>query len=271
MALFDHDGIRFHFETIGEGPGIVFTHGLGGDMLQTKDLMGEVAGHRVLFWDCRGHGETEPVGPPEKFSFAQLAEDLGALLDHVGMKQTVVGGISMGAGISTAFAVRRPERVRALVLVRPAWVDQPTPENLKWLPQVTQLLEKAGPDGDMSRCRSLPEFAPFRDLSAELMEGLEGQLAKPKAHERRERLARMTRSCPITSWSEVEALTMPALVVGNEPDATHPIAMAEEWARRLPNARLAMIPAKSDMDAHRAGFRMHFQKLLEEIEGEVGA
>ncbi len=269
MAFFEHDGIRFHFETLGEGPGIVFTHGLGGDLLQTRDLMRAVPGHRVLFWDCRGHGETEPVGSAEKFSFAQLAEDLRALLDHVGMEQAIVGGISMGAGISAAFAARRPERVRALVLVRPAWEDQPTPENLKWLPQVTRLLERAGPNGDMDHYRSLSEFDPFRNLSPELLEGLEGQLTKPKAYERRERLARMTRSCPITSWSEIETLSVPALVVGNEPDATHPIAMAEEWARRLPTARLAVIPPKSDMEAHRAGFRMHFQRLLEEIEGEA--
>ncbi len=269
MAYFEHDGINFYYEIRGEGPTIVFTHGLGGDLIQPKYLLGVMEGYRIVLCDVRGNGRTEPVGPEEKLNFATFAHDLKSLFDHVGINTAVVGGISMGAGISAAFAVKWPEQVRALVLVRPAWMDQPAPPNLIHLPGVKRLLDAAGPDADLQKCCSLEEYEPIKRLPAELRSILEDQLTKPKAYERRARLERVTKSCPIISWSEVEALTMPTLVVGNSPDAAHPMEMAEEWARRVPDGRLAVIPPKTDINAHRAEFQKHFRKFLVEKVGQL--
>jgi pimeloyl-ACP methyl ester carboxylesterase len=264
MPSFIQDGIRFNYELIGKGPDIVFTHGLGGDLSQPKDLLGEMSGYRVLLWDVRAHGGTEPVGPDEKLNFPTFAQDLSRLLDAVGIEEAIVGGISMGAAISSAFAVRWPERVRALVLVRPAWVDQPAPANLKYLIPLKRLLDAGGPDAGLHEYRALQEFEPFKGLPPDIIEGLESQLTKPKAYERRARLEQVTQSRPISSWRETEVLTMPALVVGNEPDAAHPMEMAVEWAQRLPHGRLATIPPKTQMDAHRAEFQRHFRQFLAE-------
>ncbi len=265
MSFFEHDGLCFRYELSGEGPAVVFTHGLGGDLSLPKDLLGDMKGYRLLLWDVRGHGETEPLGPEEKLNFATLAEDLHALMDHAGIDQAVVGGISMGSGISTAFAVCWPERVHALILVRPAWLDQPAPPNLAWFPKVMRLLEAAGPDASLETCQSLPEFEPFKGLPMDPNDGFYSQLIKPKAYERRARLGRITGDCPIHSWMDTEVLTMPALVFGNEQDPTHPYEFAEEWARRLPNARLVRIPPKKQMEAHRAGFQEAFRLFLESI------
>ncbi len=264
MPFFEHDGIQFNYEVNGDGPAIVFTHGLGGDLSQPKDLLGEMNGYRVLLWDVRGHGNTEPLGPEDKLNFETFAQDLHALLDHVGMTDVIMGGISMGAGISTAFAVRWPERVRGLVLVRPAWEDRPAPANLEHLIQLRHLLDAGCPDTTLHEYRRIPEYEPLRSLALDLVEGLESQLTKPKAYERRARLEMVTRSQPIHSWKEVEALIMPTLVIGNEPDSTHPMKMAEEWARRVPCGHMGVIPPKTRMDTHRVEFQRHFQKFLKE-------
>lgn len=265
MSFFEHDGIRFRYEVSGEGPAIVFTHGLGGDLSLAKDLLGDMPGYRLLFWDVRAHGETEPLGPEEKLDFPILANDLRALMDHAGIDQAIVGGISMGSGISAAFSIRWPERVQALVLVRPAWVDQRRPANLEWFIQLAQLMEAAGPGADMEVYRKLPEFEPFKDLELDPNDGFYYQLMKPKSYERRARHIHIPSSCPISSWKDTEVLTMPALVFENEQDPTHPCAFAEEWIRHLPNARLVRIPQKRDMDAHRTGFQKAFRPFVEAV------
>ncbi len=265
MSFFEHHGIRFRYELSGEGPAVVFTHGLGGDLSLPKDLLGDMTGYRLLLWDVRAHGETEPLGPVEKLNFATLAEDLRALMDHVGIGRAVIGGISMGSGISTAFSVRWPAKVQALILVRPAWLDRGAPGNLAWFPKVMRLLEAAGPNATLETYQSLPEFEPFKDLPLDPNDGFYSQLIKPKAFERRARLGHISGDCPIRSWKDAEVLTMPALVFGNEQDPTHPYEFAEEWTRRLPNARLVRIPPKKKVEAHRAGFQQAFKPFLESI------
>ena len=133
-ATFQHDGIQFPYERIGQGEPFVFGHGLGGNRQQPKDLAGAVPGHQLIVWDSRGHGETQPVRPPEKICFVTLADDLAALLDHLEIKRAVIGGISMGAGVAANFAVRWPERMLGLILVRPAWLgSSPCPRAWSYL------------------------------------------------------------------------------------------------------------------------------------------
>jgi 3-oxoadipate enol-lactonase len=72
------------------------------------------ARHRVIAVDARGFGET-PLGA-EGYTIADLADDLAALLDQLGLKRAAVLGMSMGGYTALAFAVRHPLRLTALVL-----------------------------------------------------------------------------------------------------------------------------------------------------------
>ena len=71
--------------------------------------------YRVITWDERGHGKTEFDGKP--FSYWDSASDCLGLLDHLGIKRTVVGGMSQGGFLSLRVALTSPERVRALILL----------------------------------------------------------------------------------------------------------------------------------------------------------
>src|SRR6185436_20093768 len=97
----------------------------------TFELFQPPAGIRLLTFDCRGHGETRPLGPEEKISVEQFTDDLRAFLEHLRLEHAVVGGISMGAAIALRFALEHPERVRGLVLSRPAWLDESRVDNMK--------------------------------------------------------------------------------------------------------------------------------------------
>jgi pimeloyl-ACP methyl ester carboxylesterase len=256
MGTFDREGIQFRYEVLGEGRPLALCHGLGGDRQQPKELAGPLEGYRLIVWDCRGHGETQPVGPAGKFGFGPMVEDLAALLDHLGIERAIVGGISMGAGIAARFAAQWPRRVEALVLVRPAWLVQPLPENLALFPRVADLLRQLGPEAGLAEFKKLPELAAVHRTSPAVAESLCEQFTKPNAAERSARLDRLPRDCPVDRWSIVESLKMPALVVGNEQDTAHPMEFARAWADHLPYGVLSQIPSKSESPTrHAAAFR----------------
>src|SRR2546430_16908021 len=71
--------------------------------------------HRVITWDQRGHGGT--VSTSESITYWDSADDLAALLDPLGVKRAVVGGMSQGGFISLRFALRYPDRTAGLVLI----------------------------------------------------------------------------------------------------------------------------------------------------------
>ena len=267
MGTLERDGIQFRYEVLGEGRALVLCHGLGGDRQQPKELVGPLDGYRLIVWDCRGHGETQPVGPAEKFSFGPMAEDLAALLDHLGVERAILGGISMGAGIAVRFAAQWPYRVEALVLVRPAWLVEPRPDNLALLSRAANLLRRLGPEVGLAEFQKLPELARIRGDSPAVADSFCEQFTKPGALQRVARLERLPADCPVDKWDLVEVLTIPALVIGTQRDPVHPMEFAQAWAEHLPRANFQEITSKSEDDArHIAEFRRHLARFLDSLE-----
>jgi len=140
MPFVESDDIRFHYVITGsKGALVAFQHGLGGEVSQPQNILGVSKSLRTLSFDCRGHGRTEPLGPPDKLRFSVFADDLRAILDALGFDRIIVGGISMGAGVALNFAVRNPTRVTGLILSRPAWLDTAYPANLEILGKICRL------------------------------------------------------------------------------------------------------------------------------------
>lgn len=93
---------------------VVFTHGACVDHHSFDPIVPVVAQqYRVLNWDVRGHGLSQPIGEP--FSLPLATEDLLALVDHLGYEKAVFVGHSNGTYISQELAFRHPERVQAMV------------------------------------------------------------------------------------------------------------------------------------------------------------
>lgn len=110
-------GQRIHYEdTGGAGLSLVLGHGFLQDSsmfdAQARQLRPR---HRVITWDARGHGGTVMSG--EAFDYWDLADDLAALLDHLGVHRAVLGGMSQGGFVALRFALRYPDRTAGLVLI----------------------------------------------------------------------------------------------------------------------------------------------------------
>jgi pimeloyl-ACP methyl ester carboxylesterase len=111
------DRVRIYYEERGSGTPLVLAYGIGGntDMWDTN-TPALAARHRVVLWEPRGHARSDSPADPARYSFQRWALDLRDLLDHLGIRKAHVGGLSLGAGIATRFALRHPGRVRSLVV-----------------------------------------------------------------------------------------------------------------------------------------------------------
>jgi pimeloyl-ACP methyl ester carboxylesterase len=117
MPFAEVNGQRLRFEdTGGDGAPVILSHGflMDREMFapQVEALSPEF---RVITWDERGFGETEFDGEP--FTYWDSARDCLGLLDHLGIEQAVLGGMSQGGFLSLRAALTAPERTRALVLI----------------------------------------------------------------------------------------------------------------------------------------------------------
>ncbi len=119
MAFLDRDGVRIRYDRTGEGPVVLLSHGYtaSGRMWAGNVAAIAGAGHTVVTWDQRGHGDSDYPGDPRAYAEPLAVGDMAAILDEVGAARAVIGGMSLGGYLSLAFHLAFPERTAALVLV----------------------------------------------------------------------------------------------------------------------------------------------------------
>jgi pimeloyl-ACP methyl ester carboxylesterase len=245
MAHFDHSGIHFHYLDEGQGMPFIFQHGLGGDVNQPFGLFRPPAGVRMLAFDCRGHGETRPLGDPGAIGIASFADDLLAFMQHLRVEQAVVGGISMGAAIALNFALRHPECVLGLVLSRPAWLDQPAPPNLAVYDLIAQLIRAHGAREGLRHFKESEVYQAVLVESSDAANSLVGQFEHPRAGETVVKLERIPHDAPVKALSALQAIREPALLMANRQDPIHPYDYGVALTRAIPGAIFRELTPKS--------------------------
>ena len=110
------NGITIAYEDSGSGPAVLLTHGYGaaGAMWQPQRKPLNDAGYRFISWDMRGHGGTDSPDDPAAYSEALTIGDMTALLDHLGVQQAVIGGLSLGGFMSLAFGREKASRLSTM-------------------------------------------------------------------------------------------------------------------------------------------------------------
>jgi pimeloyl-ACP methyl ester carboxylesterase len=121
MPNFSNGLVEIAYLDEGAGESIVLVHGFA----STKEVnwvgpswTGTLtrAGRRVIALDNRGHGQSSKLYEPADYHTAKMADDVRALLDHLGLPRADVMGYSMGARVSAFLALEHPDRVRSLIL-----------------------------------------------------------------------------------------------------------------------------------------------------------
>ena len=119
MAILNRDGVNLYYEVHGDkGPVILLTHGYSATSQMWAGQVEPLSkDHRLVIWDMRGHGQSDSPEDPGLYSEPATVADMAALLDKVGAKTAIVGGLSLGGYMSLAFHRAHPERVEALLII----------------------------------------------------------------------------------------------------------------------------------------------------------
>jgi pimeloyl-ACP methyl ester carboxylesterase len=232
---FQFEGHRLVYDEYGSGnrvvlllPGLLFSRKMHRPLAETL----AERGHRVLCLDLLGHGDSDR--PPEmgNYSMATFGRQAIALLDHVEVKQAVIGGTSLGANATLEAVAAAPERVRGLLIEMPvldnallgcALAFTPLLVGLTFGAPVTRLLARgarvAPRVGSLLPDMLLDWVSQDPKPSASVLQGLFfGRVAPPS--------------------DERKAIEQPTLVIGHYRDPVHPFSDSDMLVRELPNARL---------------------------------
>ncbi len=118
MASLDRNGVKIHYEIHGTGPAILLTHGYSSTSVMWSGQIETLSGdHTLILWDMRGHGKSDYPEYPTHYSEEHTVADMAAILDAVGAKRAVIGGLSLGGYMSLAFHLAHPERTQALLII----------------------------------------------------------------------------------------------------------------------------------------------------------
>jgi pimeloyl-ACP methyl ester carboxylesterase len=233
-------------EAVGEGPPIVLCHGITAtrhSVIHGSRRL-ERAGHTVISYDARGHGESDPAPPGSDYGYPELRGDLSAVIEEqAGGGPVLLAGHSMGAHTAVGFALEDPARVAGLVVIGPAYDGEIGDDSLRYWDGLAAALERDGIDGFVAYIDRVQGIDPrWRDSVLRF------------THERMERhrhpealvaaLREVPRSRPFGTMAELEGLAVPTLVVASHDaaDPGHPYAVAEAYAARIPTARLVSEP-----------------------------
>ena len=255
------DGAALSGIEIGEGPAVIFQHGLGGDEAQVSAHFPE-HGFRRLTLECRAQGRSEP-GDPSAFAIQTFADDVLAFADARGVERFAVGGISMGAAIALNIAVRHPDRVTALILARPAWGFGKAPENMRPLSEAASFLLEGGKEAFEKSKLGLRLAVEAPDNLASML----GFFDRLDPVTTATLLSAIAADGPGVSREQAASIKVPTLVIGNDLDIVHPMPLAKEIADRIPGAQYVEIAPKSlDKAVHAQEFKETVKKFLAQKE-----
>lgn len=247
MPILHRDGADLFYEITGSGPALVFAHGLGGNHLSWWQQVPHFRDrYTCVTFAHRGFApSTDLPGGPGPRAFV---DDLAALIDHLGLAEVRLVAQSMGGWTALAYAVRHPERVRALVMAcTTGTLDHPELGRIFATHRggEAELFARGiHPAAGARMAREQPAlhylYAQINDLS----HALDKQAVRATLMGMR-----------TTPASAVAALTMPVLCLTGEEDIVIPPAAVAVLADTIPGARLARVPA--------AGHSVYFERPAE--------
>lgn len=249
------NNLEFNVRISGEGAPFIWGHGLLANMASEEvtglfDWDSFPKDKKLIRYDARGHGKTEPSYFPDDYHWKNLAKDMLAIADGLGIETFVAGGQSMGCATTLYTALIAPERTQRLVLVNPptGWETRAAQgEFYKKMAKMGSLL--GGKILARAMRRNLERLLPGWLLEAKGKK-IEGVVEGLKTVKRRT-LFNLFKGAALTDLpprEEIQSLNMPSLILGWTGDPSHPIETATELDGLLSQSTLLVAERYSDVE-----------------------
>lgn len=232
------------YDIFGRGTGVIaLIHGLG---LNRHSWQWQVPAlsrdHRVITFDLHGHGESSL--PPQKPSLTVFSEQLGELLDHLGIGKATVFGFSLGGMIARRFAMDHGDRLEALGILHSAHArDKPSHDAIQ--ARVVQAA-KDGPAATAEAALQRWFTEDFRRKHPEMM----NQVRQWILANRKDVYAPIYQVL-VDGVTELVApktpISCPTLVMTGDEDYGNSPAMSQSIAAEIPGAELVILPGLRHM------------------------
>jgi pimeloyl-ACP methyl ester carboxylesterase len=231
----DVNGLHLYYEIHGDrGTPLVLLHGgvMTFDLTYAPLLPTLMQRHRVIGMDFQAHGHTADID--RDLTYANLASDVVALLDHLGLERAHVIGHSMGGGTALELAVNHPNRLLGVVpisaSVRPEGMHPDLADPSTYATSTRMPTEQDFADMAAAYAKVAPHPERFDDLPARSMTSEKGW----------------------SGWTDEQlaGITAPTLIVIGDHDFTTP-AHAALMQELIPGSQLAILPGTTHMQAPR--------------------
>jgi pimeloyl-ACP methyl ester carboxylesterase len=225
MPTIAANDVEIWYEQLGAGPPLIALHGASssGSVDFAAQLPGLATAFLVYLPDARGHGRTR-WDPSHGFHAEQLVDDLEGLVDALGLSTVHLLGFSMGGLTALAYAARRPDRVRTLVIAGVSPEREPRASVVRALLDPVRIERDDRAWADQLARRHDPGQGPggWRRLLPAIATDVATQ--------------------PLLAPRDLRAVTAPALVACGDRDPFVPVDQAWRLARQLVDGRLVVAP-----------------------------
>ena len=228
------NGMRMYYEVSGQGEPLIVLHGAYMNIPTMGAIVPRLARtHKVYALELQGHGRTTDIDRP--ITYPNMADDVAAFMDAVGLQKADVFGYSMGAGAGLQLAIRHPDKVNKLVAASVAYDSAGLqPEFKAMIPQMT-----------VDMFLQMPFAAEYRKLSP-TPDSFPALVRKLIALERE----------PMSWGEDLKRVKTPVLIIGGDADGytlEHLVSLFRllgggvmgDMGKPLPASRLAILPATS--------------------------
>lgn len=235
--------VELVFDVSGAGERLVWCHGLASCREGDRDVIEAFAssGFQVLSYDARGHGSSSPVRETARMTYAALAEDLRALLEHVGWDAAVLAGASMGAATAARTAALWPDRARALVMARPGAADDAGERAPAWLQLLfaggAHAIRAGGIEAAIEYLYSIPMAREALESDPSRLDGLRADWGRHDPLSIAAALEGVPQTSPLDHGVLIEQITSPSMVIPGS-DLIHPREAGERVAASITGAVL---------------------------------
>jgi pimeloyl-ACP methyl ester carboxylesterase len=228
------NGMKMYYEVSGSGSPLVVLHGSYMNIPDMGTIIPKLARmHQVYALEFQGHGRTTDIDRP--ITYQNLADDVAAFMNAVGLQKADIFGYSMGAIAGLQLAIRHPAKVNRLVFAAGAYDFE------GWQPEFRAMIPKQ----TVEMMLQTPFAKEYPKLAA-----------NPKGFPELVRKVIALQNEPMAWESDVRALKVPVLIIGGDADGAtveHYVQMFRllgggvmgDMGKPLPASRLAIMPATS--------------------------